>query len=598
MNVKFAESDVLTRDGLADPPAFTAANIVRFFKYNRLGEAGRFIYLDNLGNLYDSLFPSNPIWSDPTFLDFSLTPFNNRVYITPHNRTEGIPNRYVLVYEGSGQARVAAGAQPNGFTLVAANSAAAGNVEMGYHLFAVCFITASGFLTAPGPPTFPIVNAPGGLAVDISSLPIGNQAVSSVVVLATKSIPTTGAAGYTGNQLGYEYFFIPGAVVVNGTTSITVNFYDADLVDSADYLFNNLTAIPAGVGIMSYGNRLAVWGEDANPNTIRFSQPNDPETFDAINGHITIAPDDNSSGIKNAITFRKSLLIFKSNRIKVTLDNGDDPTTWSIDDVDNSAGAECFGVGMILDSRGANNDRVMFASRSGLISYEGLVKRPELTYNIEDYWNRINKAAFNLIQIVDDPEQHKIIVTIPLDDATAISHVLFGDYSMAHTIYGNLDPKLIKWSPWTFPSPPVSVIGDVDPITQNGILQFALASGNIYTMSDENPVKMDYGNSIDSWIRTSLKTAMAGWINHFNAIKLRCTGFGSLQIDVYGEDSSRHQSLLSLPLSPSPGYEPYRLMNFINEKMSVRLRTSFSDEYFKLSQLYVWAREIYLSRPN
>src|SRR5690349_24957659 len=90
------------------------------------------------------------MWTDASILDFSLVNYSNRAYITIHNRISGLPNKYVLVYQGSGLARLAAGLAPSGYTLGAANSASVGSCEAGYHLFAICGITDTGFITAPG----------------------------------------------------------------------------------------------------------------------------------------------------------------------------------------------------------------------------------------------------------------------------------------------------------------------------------------------------------------------------------------------------------------------------------------------------------------
>lgn len=597
-NNKFADSDVLSRDGLV--LSLTQSNLVRFFVYKRLGETPRFIYLDSSGNLYDSLFPGTPIWTDATFTDFSLLNYNNRAFISPHNRITGIAGKSVLVYEGAGTARLAAGAGPTGFTLGAVNSASSGHVGLGFHLFAVSFLTSSGYITSPGPVLYALVNCPGGFSVDLSNLPIGPTGTIGRVLLATKSIPTSGGAAYTGNQFGYELFFIPGGTINDNTsTTKTVSFFDTDLVNSADYLIDNLSTIPAGVFIMSYSSRMLIGGENANQHTIRVSKPLNPETFDGVAGFMTVDPSEAVSGVRNAGEFRKTLVICKSNRIYSTTDNGNDPNSWSINSVDKSAGTECFGIHTILDARGTNDDRMIIADRSGLLNFEGIVRRPELTYNIEDTWRRINKSHFNLIQVVDDPIYHRFIVSVPLDSATAISHILYADYSKAfiYSPYGNvLDASKLKWSIWTFPSTPVAVSGDVDSVTFDSVIHIALSAGNIYDM--KNGLTADFGNAIDSWFRTSLKTAMSGWVNHFGGLRIRVTGSGTLQITLIGEDGVTTSTPPALTLSATPGVELERLVNFFNERMSIKFRVSNTNEKYVIARLQVYAKEAWLRRVS
>lgn len=589
LNVKYKEGEVSTRDGL-DTIDLSKSNIVRYALYKRLNETPRYIYLDNTGKLYDSLFPGTPIYNDSDFTDFSLVNINNRAYITPHNRIHGLSGKSVIVYEGDGTARLAAGIPPVG-TLTAAVSATSGNVEEGYHIFAVCYITTSGFITAPA--GFVILSCPGDKKVDVGNIVVGPTGTAGRILLSTEAIPVD---LYNGNQLGYEYFFVPDSQINdNVTTTLTVNFYDSELESSADYLFDNLSTIPAGVAIGYYSGRMAVAAENAFQHTIRLSNTGEPESFSSVSGFITVDPSAAVSGVRNFAEFRSNLVIFKSNRIYSTNDNGSDPNTWGVTEVDKSSGAECFGVNTVLDARGTNNDRLFFADRSGIASYEGLVRRPELTYNIEDVWKRINKAKFDLVHLVDDPINHRLIAAVPLDSAIAISHVLVGDYSKAFTVYGTLDEKMIKWAPWAFPSVPVCIVGDFHATTFTPILHVSNSNG-IYNLVEG--VTTDYTNAIDSYVTTSLKAALSNWLNHFAGIKLRVSGSGTLTVTLYGEDNSNNTSGPSVTLAATPGLEPDVLINFINEKMKVRFRVTSAGNYFTLSKVTIYSKPLWMRRPT
>lgn len=590
LNIKFGEGEVSSRDGSA--LSVTRSNIRRFFVYKRLNETPRLIILDTAGNFYDSLAPGVPISTDATFVDFSMVNSNNRAYITPHNRLRGITGKSLLVYEGSGNLRLAAGAAPTGFTLGAAVSGVSGNVEAGYHLFAQAYITSSGFITAPGPSVWTTLLCPGGTKVNLSAIQVGPANTAGRVMLATKAIP---ANLFTGNQFAYELFFIPNAIILdNVTTTLAVSFFDADLLNSADYLIDNLATIPAGLGVITYNNRLVSWAASGEEFTIRVSTIGQPEAFSSVSGFIQLDPSDAGSGVKNCFEHRGNLIIETSNRTYTTADNGSDPSTWSVTSVDKSTGAECFSVATILDARGTNTDRAFVASRSGLISYEGYAKRPELSFNIEGTWNRINKAVFNLVQIVDDPVNHRMFISVPLDASATISHILYADYSKSFTVYGTLDERAIKWAIWTFPSAVVSMMGDLDSVTNQPILYVALTAGNVYAIK---PALLDdFGNAIDAFFITNLKAIMPNWLNHFGRLLLRVNGVGTLAITLTGEDSSNPITAPSIVMSAAPGLEQESLINYTNEKMAIKFRVNLFGSWFTISKITTYVKAMWAKR--
>lgn len=595
LNNKYDATNVLTRDG-TELTVDQTTGILRTFVYKRLNETPRFIWLDDSGNLFDSLY-GPAIWTDASIVDFSLVNYNNRAYITVHNRVSGISSKKLLVYEGSGTARLAAGSAPSGFTLGAATSASSGSVEAGIHLLAVAYVTSSGFITAPGPSIFTQYTAPGSFKIDVSSLPIGPSTTAARYILASKSIP---AEIFNGDQFGYELFFVPdGLINDNSSTTATIDFFDADLQESADYLIDNLAQIPAGLGVGVYNGRLILWGEDGNEFTVRASAVGEPESFSSISGFFNIDPSDAESGVRNCFEHRKSLIICTSNRLYQTSDNDSDPSTWAVNSIDKSVGTECFGVVTVLDARGVNTDRVWIASRPGLINFEGYARKPELSYNIEKIWQRINKAKFNLVQVVDDPIKHRILVSVPLDAATSISHILVGDYTECFTVYGTIDEKKIKWDIWTLPDNVVSIVGDLDSTTREPVYHFAIDNDTIVTMKDG--LTNDYGNAIPTpYFVTDLKFRIPGWIHHFGGLKFRVTGSGTFTIDLYPEDGypSSGTSITGLTLATAPNSEPDRLINFTNEKMAIKCGVSLIDENYAVCRIDTWIRPIWLRRPS
>lgn len=592
LNTKFNKDNFLTRSGTE--LKLTVNNGVRFFEYRKVNETPRYIYLNEFGQLFDSLYPGAPIYTDTGFVDFSMTTMFNNCYISPHNRIEGAPGKHVLVYNGSGTARIAGGAAPTGFTLVAVENPASGKIDSGIHLFAVAYIMNTGFITAPSTGSgIAQMTATGNHKADISAIPIGPAGTVKRALLATKAInPTL----YTNNKLGYEFFFIPGATINdNTTTTATVDFYDLDLISSADYLFDNLATIPAGVAILIYNQRLVVVNEDGNNWTARLSDKNSPETFNAIDGFITVDPSESVSGIRNAFEHRKNLVFCSSDRFYTTTDNDSSPSTWTVTMLDKSVGTECFGVATNLDARGTGNDRVWIATKSGVITFEGYVKKPEISDNIGLYWARINKDKFDLIQMVDEPVFHGLYILVPLDSSPVISHIIHGDYSEAHTVYSTIDERQIKWSIWQLPLAVKSVIGTRDTATNQPVINFLLTDG-IYVMKDG--LTDDFGNAIDSYAKLDLKTSKPGWVNHFGGVKFRIRGLGNLLLTLYGEDDITTTTVPSITLSPAPGKEIDMPFNFKNEKMSLKFRVNTFGSRFICDKVEIYAKPLWESRPG
>lgn len=595
LNVRFSESDVFTRDG--STKVLTVSNIVRFFKYKRLGETFRYIYLNTSGQLFDSLFPSSPIWTDATFLDFSGLNFNNRFYITPHNRTTGIAGKSLLVYDGSGAARLAAGTAPTGFVLGAVESAASGNCEAGTHILGVAFLSSSGFLSAPGPATYATVLSTGGHAIDLSALPIGPAGTIARVIITTKAIQD-----YNGNQLGYAPFIVNsidgGVINDNVTTTTRVSFFDAELTVDATYLFANRSTIPAGVCIASYNGRMCIGGINGDPHSVYISKPYDPEQMNALTGFIVVDPFESGVSVSNLFPFRGNLVISKSHRLYQVTDNQSDPVTWTTPlPVDPGVGTECFGVGTILDSKGQQNDRAFIADRSGLILFEGYAKRPEGSWLIETTWKRINKARFNLVQVCVDPETSSLFVSLPLDANTSISHILYGYYGEAYGPYG-FDAKAIKWSLWTTQPGVSSILIDTDSVTGASVLQYSGATNNIYQIANDYSVHNDDGVAYQSYVQMALYTVKPKWTQHINLLGLRILGSGVLKTTLFGQDNVSSSALADLNMSAAPGVDFELKSNFTSTRISPKLLTGLSiNEYFKISRADLYIKPMWLSAP-
>jgi hypothetical protein len=434
-NIDFVQSGFRWRSGIN--PYSAVPNVVRFYVFTQ--ETGQsLLVLDANGDIYDTAFLPSPILTISGMTDFAFVSIAGRAYISPHDGRTGLENEFLYVYEGDGTpARKAAGTKPTTAegALAAVNSATTGNVEEGIHIFAVVYETESGFLTAPGPGVFPTVTADGTKKVDLSAIPV---AASSTVVkrhiLATKTIyPPL----YTGNTEGYEFFFIPdGEIADNTTTILTVNFYDADLLDSADDLFDLYDEIPAVACLNAYHGRLVGGATFDDISEILISNVGEPEAINQVDGLLIFPLDGNP--VTNLQEFRDVLYGFKQSRTNAWSDNGDVPSSWPMTILDQGVGASIHGIATVLDSGGVNVDFLITIDYSGVMLFNGTFIRPELSWKIHDYWLSLDRDFFTRIQAVNDSVSQLIYITLP------DRKMLFADYQ------NGLTPKDIRWSPWEF----------------------------------------------------------------------------------------------------------------------------------------------------
>lgn len=584
LNVEFDERGVGTRAGVDSSIQATGnwnGYARRVYEYKKKGEASRLLILDDTGKIWDSSTAmTTPVLNIATMTDFSAVTIFERCYITPHNGDTGLSNEKVYVYDGTGVARAAGGAGPSSYTLTTNTSLIAGNIEKGTHLFSVAFETASGHITKFSTEVgdFTQYDAPGGWMLDIGNIPVGPSYVVARHIICTKVLKD-----YDGNPNDKQWFFLDGGKINNNvdTTLLNVNFFDSDLVASAERLQNQLADIPAGSCITSFGSRMVVGGEIANSATLRVSDPGDPESMSDLQGYTNVYPGDAGGAIHQLVEHRKTLYIMKDFRTYATEDNGASPNTWDVVGIDDAQGCGVHGSAGVLDSKGQTLGVFLVTTRTGLQKVAGVYgDEPELTYAIYNFWKRINQQHFDKVQLALDPIAKRIYIAIPLDSATEPSCLLVGDYT------DGLDAKSIKWSPWSFQKNCTSIWIEVDYSTKKTLLKFGASNGGIYVRNPNGLLDVD--TAIVSFYRTGYAEDQRGWAEQaYNGVRVRATGAGSLEITLYGPDDVRYETLPLVTLSALPGKELFRKSTFTAEKVSVKLRVDSANEWFHMTSITI-----------
>ena len=554
----------------------------RFFLANTAGTA-HLLTLDFSGNIYADN-TGTPIWTDANIVDFSALNLFNRVYILPI--TNGA-SASLLVWDGTNPVRLAAGIAPT--TGVTANDGATGWVDAGVHQFGVCFVTDTGFITRPGQSisgvfTPTVYTAPGSKEVNLSGIPTGGSDVVARYIVVTKANETL-------------FYFAPGGLINdNTTTTLTLNFYDTDLLLSADYLFDLYETIPAATiagALYTFHSRLFL---APGNNTALVSLPSDPESIDEIDGVITL-PNPAYNTIRAFCQLYDTLYLVKSTGIASTYDNADVPSTWVVTEIDGTHGGFQNSISTISVTNVAlgQNEMFLLCDLGGIFIFNGATSVIPLTWKIDDIWQMITPAGLPNITIMNDPFKEVFYVLIPTQGSSEANLLLVGDYTEG------LSPMVIKWTMFTFPFTPCSIaLYNFDD--GNGTPAYSLkvaSQDNQFVFKIEDRFTDDFGAGINSYYQHYLHTVDRGSVNIFRAVRVRALGSGNMDQSIFPQDLGTETTLMSIPLTTTPGKDWLTQINLMNEKMSYLVSNGDQPgDTITVQRVDLFAKKKYGARPS
>lgn len=445
-----ASGDIQTRPGVErhQTVGVPLGNVVRIYNYTTQSENTLLALVWDPAVLTGAIYHITdsgatvygPILSLPDMEDFTFVPYGGRAYISPfktyvingNNVEKGLQNEHLYVYLGTGSAAQIAGGNALSGTLTIVDGAT-GHTDPGFHLFAVVGETNTGYLTPPS--GFMDHTTLANKSVSFSTIPIGagGQNIVKRHIVATKAI-----TGYTGNTIGYTYYFLPnGTINDNVTTTLNdISFFDADLLEDASYLLDNFSTIPAGVHLSLYHNRLILTTPYDNISIAYVSAVGEPEAISQIDGILVVPPDGNP--LTQGQELRDILYLMKKNKTVSFTDNDDVPSSWPMTIVDQALGCGVHGVATVIDSGSSSVDYLIVATQRGICLFTGKYILPELGWKISEFWLNQSKADYRYIQILNDAISQIIYVTLP------DRRLLIGDYN------NGMDPMKMRWMPWLF----------------------------------------------------------------------------------------------------------------------------------------------------
>lgn len=95
-------------------------------------------------------------------------------------------------------------------------------------------------------------------------------------------------------------------------------------------------------------------------------------------------------------------------------------------------------------------------------------------------------------------------------------------------------------------------------------------------------------------VGTALSQGSAGEsLSHFNAIRMRVTGVGSLQMELRSFDGVETQTLVPFTLLERTNREPTRLCNFVQQRASLEVKTDKLNEHFRINRIILFSKELW-----
>lgn len=396
----------------------------------------RFLFAVHVGLntlIYDTFQAAAILTYGVLLSDFNFLKIRTRQFIAMHSSGVG-GSYYVFDSTVHTAARLACGAGPTStLTVTVAGGAGTKNISVGRHVWGVVYETDTGHITVL-PLTALTSAVHAGQMADLSVIPTGPAGTAKRHIVVSKVIPN-----FDSNLLNYEVFFLPNGTLNDNTTTVLANveFYDSELLDSADYLKDLYGTAPNTAGACTFGNRVVLWSGDSH--TLTISEPGKPESFNTVSGLCEVDPG-YGKGIQNCVEQNGSLVVFKDIGTYILTDNGDEPNTWIPAKVEGSLGTHIHGLAL---GYGANvveiQKRLLVMTEGGLYEFNGGFSSIPLTLNIGGYIADHADVA-KTWQLAVDPKGKFIYLGSGTAGSSTMDTILVGDYKEG------LTPDTIKWS--------------------------------------------------------------------------------------------------------------------------------------------------------
>jgi hypothetical protein len=417
--------------------------------------------------------------------------------------------------------------------------------------------------------------------------------------------------------LNIHLFSASGGINTTGL-QLTAAQLTTSYVEYTAQLTAPLNSIPSDLGLRIYADgtpnqngqfyidciEVFPTSQPVNASLVRASRVEDPESYDGIDGLLSVA-ENNGQSIRAAFKLRERLYFVKEHSLYVTQDDGtNEPSLWAIAEVSRKVGTPSVrGVGL-------GEDWVVVAHRTGLYIFSG-GEPIKISQEIQPTWNQINWQYGHTLWVTVDTKERRILVGAPLGSATSPNKILMLDYrdldnadliasrppiNITYSGRKTATDKTRKWSPWTIAANTCALIerndGTAAVVLGGGVpgVGGGGATGRVYQLSDVQ--LSDNGAAIPSYYTTHYfpERAVEQALNlgaHrklFSYLTLFVEGAGNLSLTSFIDSPSAPQSQQPLPLS-SPSAKDLELpINVLGERVAFQVSTNQPGAWFRLQK--------------
>lgn len=92
--------------------------------------------------------------------------------------------------------------------------------------------------------------------------------------------------------------------------------------------------------------------------------------------------------------------------------------------------------------------------------------------------------------------------------------------------------------------------------------------------------------------------SVVGTIQHYNAVRMRLTGSGTLQMTLFSLDDIDSQTLVPFTMASTTQREPTRLANFKSQRACLEVKTTLIDETFRIGKIIIFAKPVESEFPG
>ena len=468
----------------------------------------------------------------------------------------------------------------------AVNNTAGGQLVAGERQVVAWFESEAGAFSAPSPAGG--WKAMGGFKVRVTGIPVWPGTAGERPVVKRR-------LAFTGpDDVVFRHIASKMTIDDNTTTTLDLDFNEAELQAGEDITRLFRQQIPAGssdfqgqLGIGAYATRLCLWGgnplfgEPFRASLVRWSDPEDPEFWDNVDGLMNVAEND-GGGIKAGFGYKNRFYFVKDNSMHSTQDDGiNPPRKWQVDEESPKIGTPS------VHGTGIGEDWVVIAHRSGLYYFAG-GEPIKISQEIQPTWDSINWLYGYKIWVRVDTDKKRIYVGGPFCTATKVNLILCMDYQEGILV----DPisnagKGRKWSPWFIAGAHGNFIRRAN-LDDRFLVGMSDASGLVQEL--RNSKLSDNGVAINSYYRTTYVSRAEAGRQMFGQFTCLARGDGSLQFTTIRQGGGS-ASWLAMTLSSPATQDLEKTIDVQSERVSMKVGTNAIDKWFSVAKLTIWTME-------